>query len=567
MRAAPFAIVISVALAAAVGTAFSLSGIAGLAHGTLIDTDSYLRIVLLRDALDGSPAGFVSRDNAPFGFFMHWTRAFDLFALGAALPIAAFMPFDRALVWSAGLSSPIHVAILAGLVAWSVRHSGPRVAILGGWCIAVSLAIQGYGVAGRADHHIYCLLPLAVGVGAAMRAVQHKRRSWDILLGISAAAAIWITVETLPFVLGLFAFRLALGACASLNGQDAIRDTRVSVSGVTFALTMAVLFAIDPPAPHRFAPEIDRLSIVFVVAAALLSIALSVSERLIQTRMSAIFVALPVLAALVLWVLLFPTLLSGPEAVIGTELRRLWWDHIRELQPARTAFTVAAFVLPAAIAATDAAVSWLRTRRLDHLALSILAVAAALLAWRHLRFGTYAAVFGTYALILCAGPRLFGAATTALRTALVFACVPVVTILLPVLLHSEDRSATAGCRIADHADALAAMPASTILSDIDLAPELLYWTRHRTVSGPYQRNIDGLRDAYTVFLAEADKPAREILARRNVDFLLICMRQTLSEGSGAALRERIRSESIPSWLVKTDVLDSASGLMLLKVQR
>jgi len=98
-----------------------------------------------------------------------------------------------------------------------------------------------------------------------------------------------------------------------------------------------------------------------------------------------------------------------------------------------------------------------------------------------------------------------------------------------------------------------------LLSHIHQGPEILYRTNHRVITGPYHRNTNGILDVYTAMTTTDEAQARAILARRNVDFVILCVdsgeEKHILKIEGETVVRKIVNQTPPPWLQKVALPD------------
>ena len=555
-----------VALALGIMAAYSGQHMTNLMGGTLFDTDSFLRVARLREILDtGSwQAGLVARDNAPDGFYMHWTKPFDVLILGLAWLPAQFFGFDAALPLVAGLISVINLVILVAAGAWAVRPlAGSIGSSVSGVLVGTALPLQSYGLVGRADHHIMAVLLCVWFLGLTIRLARGGGPGTSILAGCVLSVSLWVTVETVPALL----FCCGILALARLGGG---MRARIDLLGVTATIVIGAAVFLDPPAAGARVAEIDRISVVYLSMVAFLAIGLMGCELSARyaSRGAHWGVALICLGVSFLaWLCCFPELLKGPEAFLGEDLTRIWWEKIKELRPAVSARDIALFAGTGVMGAVAPWVLAVRERRrpeaLLYAALAVLTAIFVAMTIKHIRFAPYAAAFGAIGLGIVVG-RMSELSRRPLKdqgvaiVAIALACI--MAPMVAAILAKGEAEEPAGllavgqayrCEIRSVAAALddpifmrVARPIA--LSEIGAAPELLYWTqRVRTIAGPYQRNVEGLRDFYGFLRSEAE--AERIARRRGITHVLLCPGGTAFQ-EDYAFGQAILANQLPSWL-------------------
>jgi hypothetical protein len=83
------------------------------------------------------------------------------------------------------------------------------------------------------------------------------------------------------------------------------------------------------------------------------------------------------------------------------------------------------------------------------------------------------------------------------------------------------NKAFANCMATSNIAPIAAMPATTIFTFVDMSPRLIATTHHKAVTGPYHRNDDAIVDVHKAFGGPADQ-AYQIIKRYSASYVLIC---------------------------------------------
>ena len=112
----------------------------------------------------------------------------------------------------------------------------------------------------------------------------------------------------------------------------------------------------------------------------------------------------------------------------------------------------------------------------------------------------------------------------------------------------------------------------TILTFIDLGPELLYRTRHQVLATPYHRNGDGIRDSHTIMTSDDLETAKAMMDERAVNLVLLCPNSAERvffhvPKSDAHLYALLRDGTPPPWLVPVELPENLSGEFKLYEKR
>jgi hypothetical protein len=265
-----------------------------------------------------------------------------------ALPLRLGLDWHRALFVAACLCGPVSVWLLGAALAWAAAPLADRGFLWAAPLVAgLSAPVMVYGALGVAHHHVLLVAGAVFVAGCMGRAAAGDRLSgWRG--GVAAAAAIWLTPETMPAILAAFALP-ALQA-----GRPAAR-AGMALGGLGFALVLLLAWLVDPPA-LRWAPEVDRLSVVYLGLGAAVAIGGAVIWAI--PRLPAVLVAAGCLGA---WLAVFPALLRGPEGMMDPTTARAFFGNIAEMQPVDNLGEAALFLLPGLVsAALLGAIAWRR---------------------------------------------------------------------------------------------------------------------------------------------------------------------------------------------------------------
>lgn len=222
----------------------------------LIDPDSYMQIVRIRDGLHaGWFTHVVTADNGGKGTVIYWSHLIDAIVLALRAPLRLFLNDQAALFVAAATTGPIFAALLAAVLVWApspLVHphwpwlwTAPLAALL-------SPAIFIYGLLGYVHYHLPLILMAALAAACAGRATT-GRADAGFWCGISSAVGIWLSSEALPYVL------MAMGAIGvAWCLRPAALANALKACGAGFGAATAAAVLIDPPY-RRLAVARNRL--------------------------------------------------------------------------------------------------------------------------------------------------------------------------------------------------------------------------------------------------------------------------------------------------------------------
>jgi hypothetical protein len=601
------------ALWAALHIGFFYSAVGPVLDGALIDTDSHMKLVRIERLLatgawfDGS----VPRSNAPFGETLHWTRLFDIVLVALAAPLRLVVETKAALHLAGAAISPLLHLGLGFALLWALRplarRYGAAATIVAVLLTLVQMGIAGYALAGRADHHVLLMLLFALAFGCFLRmatapfdAAAPRGPAPELLAGAFMALGVWGSVELLP---AAAAGAAAGGLAWILHGGDFERINRRFA--LAFAGGAALALMLERPPAEYFVAEYDRLSIAQVAAAAAVAatwLLIGAVRRWLPLaatrRHRLIAAAIAAGAAGLALVVLFPKLLAGPSAAFDPAIRAIWLERVGEMHPlwpnsaARLA-KLLTFCGTVLIALPVVAWKLARCRgaaeRTLWLCLAVGLATVFPVAIAHVRYSAYAEILAAPATIVIVRGVLVwseGLSAALLRVAirvgtiggLFLAPIGAATALQPPGSPQRDAAGLqAACALRavtpaliDPSGPLGGRP-HTILSHIDLGPEILYRTPHRVVGTPYHRNHAGIVDTVAALGGPPDA-ARAIVAARKVDAILICRRAPdasyFAKAGSGSLQEKLAAGDAPDWLVPAALpAEAAARFALYMVKR
>ncbi|MBX9469611.1 MAG: hypothetical protein KL839_17930 [Rhizobium sp.] len=562
------------------------------------DNDDVMRLVQVRDLLAGQSWFDLTqyRLGLDGGTLMHWSRLIDL---PIALLIRFFshmLPMEQAealalLVWPILLSLPLLTAI-----ATAGRRMGDdvtmHVALL---LTSVFVVTSNRFLPGAIDHHnVQLVLVATIAAGLldpARGAVGHA------LAGLAAALAIAIGAETTPFI---------AMTCATVGILWAVEGAVYARAARAFSLTLlislsALFFATVPPAQYDVV-TCDSLSLGFYAVVGIGAASLFVATQLpgmqdVRLRGAAIGVTGLLVGAGA--VTIAPQCLQNPLNELDPLLQSLWLSGVVEAQSVLDQLDKEPSAFGAFYAVGFFAICICLFRvvngdrvRAHAIIVALIAVCFAI-ALVQVRGAIFANLLAIPPLALLIGelrrkarekPEQLGAGLVFALAA--FLSVPSAWALFGVLAVEGTAGVTnrmkfmAGGPAATSNEAgptceapagfatLAALPKGTVAAASDFGPEILRFTHHRTLSGPYHRNQGGMLTELHIGLAEPDE-ATAFLRGSGVDYLVFCptfaQTRTIAAMKVDGLYAELIAGRVPGYLRPVPI-DGPSGLQIYRVQ-
>ncbi|WP_174293251.1 hypothetical protein, partial [Sphingomonas bacterium] len=373
---------LALALALALGVAWTVRDWANLSALRLPDTDDVMRLQQIRDWLGGQAWDDLTQHRLGAGVAMHWSRLADLVPGGM---IALLLPVIGR-----------HAAEVAAVVAWPLALFAiailliARIArIVGGASVAATAAIvaavaypaTSVFLPGRIDHHG---LQMVLLLGAALATVRPAGEGAGFAAGLLAAASLAIGLETAPMLAAIGALAMAewvaSGRCERLRGLGIGALAGLAIGRGLFA---PIAWGMD--ACDGFTAIAWRAELPLAALPLLLSLVPTTTPR---RRLA---IALGLASVAVGAALSLSPQCLHPYGGVDQRLVRLWLRHVGEAQPLFGALAATALGYAGVTVAGLAATLWRlhaeRTR--GWLVLAVLLLAALAVTCVQLR-GAYA---------------------------------------------------------------------------------------------------------------------------------------------------------------------------------
>ncbi len=511
------------ALGAGLEIVAGAQGWPGVFAGNLADPDSYMRLErILQGIHAGHLTNIVARDDSGAGVLVEWSRLLDFCIWALALPFAAVIGWKKALFVAGVALGPIGTGLLGVALAFAADRFVLRGLL---WVLPLAAALlpalQNYAQPGTVTHHVLLLALIAVTAGLVVQAWDGDT-GWNFLAGLAGGFAVWLTPETMPFVLLCYGILF-------LRWLGLPKGAALAACGAGFFDVLGFGFAIDPPVGGYGMVEIDRLSVVYAVlglALLLIGAGLWRLERVksISVRRAAgLAVAGVVFAA---WLALFPKILLGPYGLMSPVDAKLFFGQIEEMQPAAPDVTSFAFLWPGTLALLVAAVRGVQSRDWRWWYVFACVCVVFLLGVRFLRFAPVASAAAAILVAIAmtrVSVRFVDRPGLAAAGRILLLFLLLLAPRLPALAQAH-RPAAAGpsCDLQGIVPALNIAAGKVVLADVNETPELLWRSNVLTVGSLYHLGVAGfLRDraAWRATPGTAEPPA---VAATGAAYVLFC---------------------------------------------
>lgn len=561
------------------------------------DNDDVMRLVEVRDLLSGQSWFDLMqyRLGLAGGTLMHWSRLIDLPIAFLIRLFSHVVPGEQAealalLVWPLSLVVPLMTAM-----ACAARRIGNEATLHITLMLTAVFCITGNRfLPGSIDHHNVQMVLAAIMAAGLLDPL--RGRVSHAIAGLAAAVAIAIGAETTPLVAVV---------CAIVGLVWIVEGPAYASAARSFSLTLALslsalFFATVPPARYA-AVTCDSLSIGFyaivgIGAAALFCATYLTGNTGLRPRIAAILIT----GALVLAtaVVIAPQCLQNPLNELDPLLKTLWLDGVVEAQSFRQqlALDAESFGGFYAVGFFGLCVCIFRILGRDrvrsHVILLALLGISFLVALVQVRGATFSNLYAILPLSLLISdlrrkardePELLGAGLVFALTAIL--SVPSAWVIGGVLFvegtagvtnrmkslveapASGQAASTKDCDMPASYAALAKLPPTTVAAPSDIGPEILRFTKHRVLTGPYHRNQGGMLTELHIGLAEPEEAAA-FLRGANVGILAFCPDFIQSEKIATmkpdGLYAQLAKGNVPAYLTPV-AIEGPSGLKIFTV--
>ncbi len=580
-----------------------------MAASRLGDTDIAMRLVQLRQLMEGQGWYDLSIPRLAPGeaYVSHWSRLVDAGLLALHGLFSLVLPPATAEL-AMRVTWPLLMLLVAmtSVVLMARRLTGDdSVAFIAAGLALLSLPARFY--VGDIDHHG---IEIAL-IMATWAAVFHADRSPGAAFasGFLFTMALAVSLEGLPLLLPV---SLVMSVFFVRQGERGLPVIRAHLLGLLAGSLLFLALAVPPArwltvtACDAYAPNWG-LPLAFVALLGLLALRPSWARRGAAWRAG--LVLLPVAAGAAVFLLMDPACVKGPFAHMDPRLRPVWLDHVKEVQPlwqksvhpgfkAVWVWSLVALLLlvplllrgrvPAACTEAERTAAGSGFVRLAMLGLMLDGALALGLSAKVMRYVPFAQwlVLPLMAAVLHGwlgdlAKRIRHARL--IRLPLMILASPLLLVVLSWLLFpnaadagtGRKAAATAGeagmtCRSEVALQALDRVPAGLVATTIDMGPFVLARSHHSVLAAPYHRLGESLLDVSRILAAPPEK-AREVIARRGVDYVLYCqglaMPRTLAGGKPPreSLWFRLANGQPPAWLVPV-TLGGNTPLRLYRVR-
>ncbi len=565
-----------------------------------VDGDDVMRLIQIQDYLEGQ--SWFDTDQLRLGVTggtdMHWSRLVDLPIIMLTHLFGVFMASEKALMLAVSVWPPL----TAGLFVFAIAKAAQYYAAIGSaadasfkTAQAFTLVLLGFFTVqffrfepGAIDHHNVQMGLIALAMtGAADTRLRFKTH---FIAGAGAALSVAIGTEVYIFAGVICAF---VAVNWLVRGEDARRAAQGFGLGLSLAMTAAFFATIMPK--EYLIVKCDSLSLITLSAGAAGGLGLALAAQLTASKtFTARILAGAGVGALCLVIFAFqgPQCMSNPLSAIPEDVKRLWLDEVQEARPIWNVGADWLAVIPLTLGPALLGIFVLgRQIKADarwspRWLFMALLLSATFLSLYQVRFNIFSYVFalvplaawvaGIYARGKAKAEASEGASNVGYIGALALS-IPLVWLLPAAIAQSKAPSGQSALEIAAaqvgtcYSDKVMAglktLPKGTVATTSNGGSEVLLKTQHRSLSGNYHRNIEGISAQIYLATSEPQK-SYDIMTRAGVDYVHFCNASpetdSLARENETGLYARLLRGEVPAYLSPVLVLEDG-GVVIYKV--
>jgi len=557
----------------------ALLGPINVFEGELLDTDSYTRLnrVLLVHELGHWNNSIYPRSNAPYGESSHWTKPMDFLLLAGGSVLSLMMPFSTGLhVWGVVISPLLHVVAFMGIL-YLMREKLDRLGVI---LLSIAFLLQpildSYFAIGRPDHHSLILAVFCWFLVGLYKGPQRAAR-WKtcIYIGGMGALGLWVSVE---FLVPIGLFLVAATVFWVWHGDKNAFHISRAMAAMFLVATLFVLF-------ERFSDDLliveyDKISLPHCVLLGLIAMvwfginALPPHSGWTSTILRRLILigTMSAVASVVQWSL-FPDFFRGPLVGLDPMIRQLLWDNVAETQPLQNSEAIMNLGMGILVLPYLVYVMRRESVMLSQYQGLLLCIGVGIfmpLALYESRWTPYASILLLIPYVAYVRRTLewVGTRWSNRRGEAVSLLAGLVLLFWPITVGTvmalddpklEISTMDGKCPLKPLSEYLSTDESwvgtsQAILAFHDFGPELLYRTSHRIIGTPMHRNQEGMKDMLTIMTALDFDTAHQIVQRRKINLLVVCVRSTAEFqffekiSDRPRVHESLTQGKIPSWL-------------------
>ena len=493
------------------------------------DTDNYTHAIRILDLLSSrswAEAPYM-HTNYPFGEILHFTRLTDLFWLFFSLPLFPFLPVKDAVFWGGHIYQAGVLVLSAVALIWALKPVGNPLLRFVGLCLFfLQPSITETYILIKPDHHVLTDLFSFILTGGLIHYLSDKQTKYLKIAGISAGLCLWSSVEGL-----LISYALLTGlTILFLLGKESLKACAVYY--FYYFISALACLIINPPYEGFFAPDNGRLSFLLVTVIGFTAAAMNILYRMEEKKLlttfwkkSAGLILTAMLFIAVLFLIFPPSVVFRPY--FSPILRTVWANNVVELQPVFKRPVIFVLVCwPPVLSLIIGLIAFKFCSSLQRSFLILTLIPLLFLTGLSVdavRYARLAALFLPFPLVLAFSVRL---QRTVLSERKKGGIVTLLYIAAAIFLSANYISVNRVLSWKNRPSIISVKPylpegEGSILSDVFLGPEIIWFLEENVIGSPYHRNIEGIIDNAGMLYNKSSEHTLKLLKKHRVKAILL----------------------------------------------
>lgn len=543
-------------------------------NGHYADADGYTRALriyhwLLNPSFFEQP---IYESNYPFGEVLHWTRPMDIIWLLVSLPFWMLKyPIKETLFISGAFISPILGILCVIALTYGLRRRfNIYLTLLGIIIFLANHKISSPFSPGRPDHHSLILLLTTYNFSLVLCWLKKRQTRYMRWLGVTLALTAFISIEGLILYAIFISFFLWLYIFKNISLTPAVKISKY------FSLALTVFWFLDPPYEGWFYPDTGRLSILYVIAAALSYLGFSLLQ---YSHLHIAHLKILSLLCMALGFMLALLVIFGIDTLslpIAPKIENIFISNVLEMQSFHLtpiSKNIAAYLFP--LTAIFINLCLLKKRPYNRILIFNLCLAIPFFT-----LSLYAIRFNTYSPLYCILPFLAGIDYLYKKSSayknknanfpsyiwgliiLIFSIETLAPVAENIRLSKRQAQPKFSFQLCQQINQIG----GTLLTNIFRSPQYVWNCNVNTVGTPYHKNTQGIIDTNKVFNAENNHEIiPQILKHQITQILVFKQYYNLAEKNKNKLYYKlIKKENIPPFL--SEIPTNAPNILLYEVK-
>ena len=493
------------------------------------DTDNYTHARRVLDLLQSRTWAETPymHTNYPFGEILHFTRITDVFWLFFSLPAFLLFPVKEAVFWG-GYLYQIGILVLSAIaLIWALKPVGGPLPRLIGLCVFfIQPSVMETYILTKPDHHVLTALFCFVLTGGLIHYLDSREIKYLKVAGISAGLCLWSSVEGL-----LISYALLSGlTLLFLFNKESVQACTVYC--FYYFISAFACLMINPPYEGFFFPDNGRLSFLLVTvigftAAAMFLLYLAEKKRFLTTFLQkSVGIFLIALLFITFLFLIFPLSVVF-QPYFPPIIKEVWAKNVSELQPGlKKPLLFFLGCWPSVLSLLSGLIIFKFCTSIQRSFLILAFIPLIFftgLSFDAVRYSRLAALFSPFPFVLAFSVRLQRFVLSERKQGVILA---VIYICAAGYLGMNYISVNRVLSRENRPPILSVKPylpdgEGSVLTDISMGPEVIWFLEETVIGSPYHRNIEGIFDNAHILHNQNREYVLKLMKKHRVKAILL----------------------------------------------